>query len=240
MSRVPQRIQMLRRYAGWLRRSRTQSWRPWPANLASALKSAVACLGPGDVIVQIGANDGVSGDPLYAHVRQTASKAVLVEPVPELFRQLCETYRDSPNVLCINAAVAPVPGKIPFYVVDNAEGNFPTYFCQLGSFHRGTIEKQRRDYPNIDDYIVEIEVNVLDFAGVMKTAKVSKASLIHTDIEGLDADVLNSIDFDSVEAKVVLFEHVHLDRTAYRELIEKLSCLGFRLRDCGSDTLAVR
>ena len=43
--------------------------------------------------MQIGSNDGRSGDPLYLFIRRDAWRGVLIEPVDYVFRQLKKNYR---------------------------------------------------------------------------------------------------------------------------------------------------
>src|SRR3954468_10330611 len=48
--------------------------------------------------LQIGANDGVTGDPIRAFVTRYGWHGVCLEPQPEAFARLQATYRDQPQV----------------------------------------------------------------------------------------------------------------------------------------------
>src|SRR6202008_3756399 len=72
------------------------------------------CVNP--IVVEVGANDGKTGDPVFHLIRSRRhSKALLVEPVPHLFERLQRTYSDLPNCILANVAIASVPGYAPIY-----------------------------------------------------------------------------------------------------------------------------
>lgn len=57
-------------------------------------------------IVQIGSNDGKSGDPVYDLVKSnTSSNVLLVEPVPYVFEQLKKNYGSNPRFKFENAGI---------------------------------------------------------------------------------------------------------------------------------------
>ena len=49
--------------------------------------------------VQIGANDGRIDDPIYKLISRYRLKGLLVEPVPDFFESLVETYKDNSQLL---------------------------------------------------------------------------------------------------------------------------------------------
>src|SRR5262245_37291248 len=61
----------------------------WP-NLLGKLKRNTSDI----FFVEIGAMDGISFDPLYKHVVSNGWRGLLVEPLPDLFEQLKETYHE--------------------------------------------------------------------------------------------------------------------------------------------------
>ncbi|MGM0520097.1 MAG: hypothetical protein ACQERD_10685 [Campylobacterota bacterium] len=46
-------------------------------------------------VVQVGANDGKSNDPIFKHLQKTECKAVFVEPQPDVYEKLLENYKDA-------------------------------------------------------------------------------------------------------------------------------------------------
>src|SRR5271157_3744519 len=78
----------------------------------------VASSVPDFFFVQIGANDGVCCDPIREYVIKSHWRGLLVEPVPFLFRRLVENYRDEPQLIFENVAVAPHDGAMTLYTVN--------------------------------------------------------------------------------------------------------------------------
>src|SRR6185369_11776812 len=53
----------------------------------------------GATFVQIGACDGLSEDPVHDFIRKGVFQALLVEPIPENFARLRESYEGAKNVV---------------------------------------------------------------------------------------------------------------------------------------------
>ena len=89
-------------------------------------------------ILQVGAFDGVSNDPVhdlirtYPHVR-----AVLLEPQPAPFTELRRLWKDNPGVLPIQAALAGECGERPLFVIADAFSRLHPFPGQVASFSRG-------------------------------------------------------------------------------------------------------
>jgi len=226
--------------AGWGYRLRTEYWRPFPGDLDGILRKRLDRIRDQTTLVQIGSNDGVSGDPFYSIICERRFRAVLVEPVPEVFEKLLRTHGDRDGVTCVNAAISPSGGTFPFFVVDNSDGVFPDYFDQLGSFDRGVIERQSRDFPNVSNRIRQISVPCLSFSLLCENEKLARVDVIHIDAEGYDLQILDSINLNGVQNRLLIFEHSHLDLSAYRNCLKRLKTMGYTLRDCGTDTVAWR
>src|SRR6266700_5808911 len=74
--------------------------------------------------VQIGANDGMHGDPLRSLILKHASwGGILVEPVPYAFERLKKNYAGRSNLHFENVAVSDCAGFMPFYYVSEAALN---------------------------------------------------------------------------------------------------------------------
>ena len=76
----------------------------------------LAAASPQIFVVQIGSNDGVSGDPLHPYIKRFGWQGVLVEPLPHLCRELIETYAGIPGITCENAAIGEQSGIHDFFI----------------------------------------------------------------------------------------------------------------------------
>jgi FkbM family methyltransferase len=164
-------------------------------------------------VVQIGSNDGITGDPLHFLIRSNRSwKALLVEPVPFLFERLCQNYSALPNIKFANVAIADQAGMATFYYVDSLAKtyipNLPCLFDQVGSFDPSHIARHFGDM--LDNFIVRAKISTLPLSTLLERNDVTEIHLLHIDTEGYDWVVLRQLDLRRFRPEVILFEHKHL------------------------------
>jgi FkbM family methyltransferase len=159
--------------------------------------------------VEIGANDGISGDFLHHFVKQYKWRGIAVEPVPDIFAKLQRTYQDESNVVPFCAALAERDGTAKFYRVQPGE-DVPEACSQLGSFSRDLIVSHKPLFPSIEERIVEVEVKATRFDTLARQFGIEKIDVIVIDTEGYDFEVLKQIDFHRFRPSIVIYEHLHL------------------------------
>ncbi len=172
--------------------------------------------------LEIGANDGKSGDPLHYFVKQYRWKGVVLEPLPDIFEKLRCTYQNDEGVIPHCAALSDRDGKMTFYRVEPGS-DVPEWTNQLGSFSREVILSHKRIFPAIEQHLVEGFVETVCFDTLVKRFGIDKIDVLSIDTEGYDYEVLKQIDFQRFRPSVVIYEHLHLsDRTksASRTLLE--------------------
>mgnify|MGYP000344742845 CR=1 FL=1 len=91
-------------------------------------------LHPDFFFLNIGACDGVVGDPVYPLARKYHWQGIAVEPVPYNFERLRKNYQDEPQVIVENAAISTEP--LTFWYVDEGSSSRPHVANQLGSVDR--------------------------------------------------------------------------------------------------------
>lgn len=233
----------------WLHRA---LWRLYvaggfPARAQRRLQAAIrrGLQGKSDVVVvQVGANDGVQGDPLHALiVANTQWRALFIEPVDFLFDRLIGNYGRDARFRFRRCAISSFAGKQNFYhVSDDARRvlgeRLPFWFDQLGSFDRAHIVAQLGGV--LEPFIVATQVDVLPLTQVLEEHGIEEVDLLHVDAEGHDHEVLMSLDLTRYKPLVVLFEHAHLDADSARSVESRLLCNGYQLARHGDDTLAVQ
>ena len=84
----------------------------------------------------------------------------------------------------------------------------------IGSFKKDHIlnHKSKR-FQITDDDIDEILIEFINFETLIKKFKIKKIDRLQIDVEGAEFDILNSIDFDRIDIKSILFESKHFDGT---------------------------
>lgn len=100
--------------------------------------------------VQIGANDGKSGDPLYEFIINNNWKGILIEPMPDVFEQLKENFSfASGRLIFENSAISDTGGEFTIYYIDNSGKKFPEWVSQLTSFNKDVLQKEFDLLPGI-------------------------------------------------------------------------------------------
>ena len=186
--------------------------------------------------VQIGANDGRTGDPLWPFRDYPGWSGVLVEPVEHVFRRLRANYGGSERFRLVRAAVAGSPGMRPIHFVPEAA--VVNGADQLGSLDAGTARALA-----LRAGVRELTcspVRCLTFEGLCRETGTRAFDLLHIDAEGADAEILRQVDLDRYRPAVVIFEHIHLPVSDRDSVIGMLDDAGYAVWRLRADMLAVR
>lgn len=209
---------------------------------APDISSIIAKYTPSDgTIIQIGSNDGKSGDPLYSFImKNKKSKAIFVEPVPYCFNKLKAHYGDDPRFVFENAAVNN-GSKMTFYIVkEDAKVKYPDlpyWYDQLGSFNRSHIANHLNGI--LDPYIEEVELQGISLDNLLFKYSIFSIDLLHIDTEGYDWEILKQLRLTKYFPRLIIFEHKHLSPS------EKNASLAFLANDYlifnfGNDYLSIK
>ena len=192
--------------------------------------------------LQIGSNDGISGDPLNFFINNYNWKGVLVEPIPFLFKQLQLNYAHRKDRLTfLNVAVGEKDkAEMIIYVFDEKfKGQIPDWYYQLGSFYKDVIYKH--DIPNVDHYIIEKKVPLQTIQTIIEASPSGKnIELLHIDTEGYDFEILKTVNFSELLPKVILVEYIHLNETNIKQMISLLKINGFAVYRCNQDFIGIQ
>jgi FkbM family methyltransferase len=190
--------------------------------------------------VQIGANDGVVGDPIHQVVETCGWSGVLVEPLPVFYEKLVANYAGVPNLEFENAAIGTTDGTATMFSVDPRPGD-PYWVALVSSFNRDVILSQGEALPDVENRLVEVEVKTTTLASLVVRHGLATIDLLHVDAEGYDFEILKQIDFSASWApSFIIFEKEHFDRSTYRQATHMLRRAGYRCVDIWPDALAFR
>ena len=189
--------------------------------------------------LQVGANDGVSNDPLNEFISSFNWGGICVEPLPENFKKLRETYDGKSEVILVNAAVGNGDDqKIYFVNPQKAKAlniEIPDWFNQLASFDKKLVVSDLKG-DRKDEIVDELDIKSISFATLIKEYNVTKVDLLHIDTEGADWMILSSFPFELFLPDVIIFEHNHLEESDYKTANDLLRKKGYRLIRVGTDT----
>jgi FkbM family methyltransferase len=193
------------------------------------------------VFVQIGANDGVSNDPLYPLIRRfpTRFRGLVVEPLKDKFELLKQTYAGIDSVVPVNVAVHNVEKEMLIHRVrPDLEKKLPGWATGIGSFNPVHHTLSQLD----SSYMIAERVPCMTFDDLLSAHKILDVELLITDTEGYDFEILRNIDFTRHRPTYLRFEHglssgvMSWDR--YKTLIRYLSQHGYNISHESSDATA--
>nr|WP_321233399.1 FkbM family methyltransferase [uncultured Psychroserpens sp.] len=193
-------------------------------------------------IVQVGSNDGVTGDPLYnLIIKHNTWTALFIEPVPFLFEKLKQNYNKESRFIFENSAVNKDGDWQIFYSVDEEAKTkiemLPAWYDQLGSFSKENITKHLNGI--LEPYIVESKIKGVTLKEVLSKHQIKKIDIMHIDTEGYDWNVLSQLDFNIYNPKAILFEHKHLSKTEELKSIAYLKNNNYLIYRLGADFLCL-
>jgi FkbM family methyltransferase len=184
-------------------------------------------------IIQIGSHIGNTiNDPIF-NIVDNNTTLILVEPVPYLFEQLKNNYKDkivnNQKIFFINKAASNFIGEIEMTIPSekNNWSTLPFWASQLGSVH------PNHALGHINNLLVEkIIVKTITLNEIVKIYNITHIDLLHTDTEGHDYTILMDYNFE-IKPNQIMFEHKHMDGLfnagiKYQELSNKLLSLNYR------------
>lgn len=176
--------------------------------------------------VQVGANDGVTGDPLHLLVRKHGWKGLLVEPQPDIFEQLRHNYADQEQLLFENAALAKTDGTMSLWTIGDRHGQ--------SSFNAEVL--LRAGYKRSD--LVERTVDAVSVRTLLDKHAVSDIDLLQVDTEGFDYEVLKMfVEEAGITPRIINYEHLHLSAQDRSACTEMLGRRGYRMMQAGPERI---
>jgi FkbM family methyltransferase len=190
--------------------------------------------------VQLGANDGVQADPIRSYILRYQLRGVLVEPVPDVYARLVQSYQGAEGLTFVNGAITEQERALTLYrprtdipgLPDWARGTISANVNQLigVSFQGFTISQE---------IIEAIEVKGIPITEFVASLP-KRIDFLQIDCEGYDLRLLRAFPFHLQKPALINFEHVHIPTDAYVELLRYLAGLGYRFIYGGEDTCAVQ
>lgn len=180
--------------------------------------------------IQVGANDGKSGDPIFFIVNLLRISGVLVEPVPYVFKKLKINYKDNKKVFLENSAISPENSNLDFYFLkESNDASIPGWYDQLGSFNLDVIKKHKNDIKNFDELLTSVKIPTTNFLKILNKFNIPYFDLIFIDTEGYDFEIVKTIPFDKFLPSIIIFEHKHLNEKDFKSSVDLLSSKGYKM-----------
>ena len=191
-------------------------------------------------IVQIGSNDGKTGDPIFQALQKHKSwKAIFVEPVPYLFERLKSNYQNDPRFIFENVAINDGKEQTFYSIKPEAKDHLtdlPVWYDQLGSFYKLNITKHLNG--KLEPFIEEIKLKGITLENLFLKHSLNSIDLLHIDTEGYDWKILSQLNLADYKPSLILYEQKHLSESERSDSVEFLN-KDYFIFDFGSDYLAI-
>lgn len=186
--------------------------------------------------VQVGAFDGVSGDPLHPYVKRGLLSGCLVEPQADAFERLQRNYEGVEGVRLKRAAIASKSGESTLYRVRPGTVG-PEWLFQIASFSREVLLKHAPLVPGLEQAIITETVPTITFDQL--TAELPETpSIVVIDTEGYDFEVIKLLNVKVRKPRLILYEHKHLTPADQDACLESLIAAGYQVAVLTTDTIA--
>jgi len=181
------------------------------------------------MFVQIGAHNGVGGDPLRSWIdRNPRWRGIMVEPLPEQFEALCQLRGNDPRIRLVRAAITDHDGTVDMMVVDGSAAD-----SMLSSIHPDIVHKNGAPASQTR----WLAVPALTFRSLIEGAP--PIDVLDIDTEGHDAVILDQVDLVTVRPAIVMFESMHLSVEDRARCQTRLTEAGYRVVSNSFDTLGI-
>lgn len=227
-------------------------YQPKKGSLSQFLSEYSLSKGGDFTVIQIGANDGITHDPIHKFIKRDDWNGVLLEPQPDVYHQyLKKIYAKNKGIHSVCAAIGEQDGTLPIYKIGFSTMRWAT---GLASFSKEKIEKAfedgivssncRRfgiDIPkDKNQWIAEELVEVISPASLIKKYDIKKIDLLQIDAEGYDLEVIRIFDIAKTQPQAIVFENVGLNAADYQSCLALLETNGYKTKKFGPNTLALK
>jgi FkbM family methyltransferase len=200
------------------------------------------------LIVQIGANDGLTDDRLRPWILDLNARGLLIEPDREVFNQLVANYRGQPRIDFANVAISNEDGFTSLFTIktDCAELLRPEkqHLVDIRILLSSTSKSHMLSFLGYQgdwqDVLVEQRVPKRRLSTLLEEFNVQEVNVLFVDTEGHDDEILLSIDLNTIRPEIIHFEHVHLSLERYDRLLRQLAAYEYKWTNDHRDTLAVK
>jgi FkbM family methyltransferase len=194
-------------------------------------------------VFQVGANDGITDDPIHAYVINHGWRGVLVEPIPWVFQELKKTYAGVAGIVCENVAVAGHEGEAEIFYLDTFSDRSGNKLKRglggrIASLNRRSVVRERR-VRSLEAAVRSIKVPIENVERLMQKHGLDEIHLLQIDAEGYDFEVLKLFPFEQTLPLLVHYEHRNLTWPEMRESWSFLAEKGYLLAQHGLDTTAI-
>lgn len=199
--------------------------------------------------VQIGANDGNWGDPIYKFIRRDNWSGILIEPQKVIFERLLNNYKKRKNLFFENVAIDSTVGERNLYKISFSNSQWASGISSFikndiqklidaGYIERMAIAESITLPTNQEEWIGVEKVKVQTLRNIIEKYQVKNIDLTMIDAEGYDFEIIKTIPFEYIKPGVIIYEHSHFNEDIKKECRNFLVQLGYRIIPNEGNTIA--
>lgn len=151
--------------------------------------------------VDIGANDGITVSNTAYFDMDMGWKGVCIEPHPTAFKKL---EQNRPNSINLNICISNENGIVDFLSIDG-------YSEMLSGiqkyYHPDHVNRLERELSERGGSKQVLKINSRTLENVLDEYNVKKVDYLSIDTEGSEYQILNSINFDAVDIRIISTEN---------------------------------
>ncbi len=192
---------------------------------------------PPPAFLQIGANDGIRSDPLHELILAHHMPGLLVEPLPDIFATLCETYSGEAQLRFEQCAIGEKDGTVTMFRFRH-DAAVPDWAHGMASFSRKHLAK----FANLQEHQEAIEpvaVPCLTVRSLLAKHDFPDVDLLQIDTEGFDYTVIREALNAGLRPALINYENEHLSPTDHAACHALIASAGYDFVDYGKNTLAI-
>lgn len=200
---------------------------------------------PDVFVLQIGAHDGVSADPVARQIRKYHWRGILVEPQEQAFKQLVASYQEEKHLVFEQLLIGSKNGKAKFYTVRADIPDLPFWVSQSASLDREwmlgalyywkNVKKIETIPDDFDSIIEELTVPEVTFETLLTKHNIEKLDLLALATPD-DLKLIKAFPFHQIKPPLICFEYFSIKE---REVcLRYLQSLGYSVGRFASRAVA--
>lgn len=191
--------------------------------------------------VEIGAMDGMRHDALYKHIiAHNQWSGLLVEPLPDMFEKLKETYTGRDNLSFEPVAITEASGtaEITRIPAEKVDVDVPGWADGISTLKpdQHIISKDA----SLAAHTVKQQIQTMTFADLAQKYNITQIDLFQSDTEGYDETVFNQLWALGFRPSIIKFEINYMIYNTIRNLRWMLEQSGYTCFYQDDDMVAVK
>lgn len=226
-------------------------YKPKKGTLAELLDNYSTSLPHQLTVIQVGANDGITHDPIHKFIKRDGWKGILLEPQKNVFSTLAYVYHKNKDIITLNAALDKQDGERAIYKIGFSEARWAS---GLTSFDKTTIQKaftsgyvaakaaeEGLTVPTEEQHRIKAElVTLISPKTLLEKYNIHQIDLLQIDTEGYDFEIIKMFDLTQIKPELIVFESKHLSDKDKITCFEYLKSYDYQLKTFGANTVALQ